>query len=145
MGRGARGAGELMLGRLNHIAIVVPDIEAARILYQEGLGADVSPVEDFGEHGVRVVFINLSNSKIELLTPLGENSPIASFLQKNPAGGLHHICLEVSNVAEAMKKASKAGIRLLGDGIPKVGAHGKPVIFIHPKDVHGTLVELEEA
>lgn len=134
----------MMLGRLNHIAIVVPDIEAARLKYKDALGASVSEVEDFPEHGVRVVFVNLSNSKIELLTPLGDSSPVARFLQKNPSGGLHHICLEVANVREAMARAEWAGIRLLGDGVPKVGAHGKDVIFIHPKDMDGTLVELEE-
>lgn len=134
-----------MLGRLNHIAIVVPDLEAARQLYAQGLGAKVSEREDFPEHGVAVVFVELENSKIELLSPLDETSPVANFLQKHPQGGLHHICLEVADIDEAMVRAKKQGVRLLGDGIPKTGAHGKPVIFIHPKDLHGTLVELEEA
>ncbi len=132
-----------MIGRLNHVAIAVPDIAAASALYAGALGADVAPPQDEPAHGVRVVFITLANTKIELLTPLGENSPIAGFLEKNPAGGIHHICYEVVDIHEARAKLVAEGARVLGE--PKIGAHGKPVIFLHPKDFNGTLIELEQA
>ncbi|WP_295882401.1 methylmalonyl-CoA epimerase [uncultured Bartonella sp.] len=130
-------------GRLNHVAIAVPDIEQAAELYRS-VNNDVSPVQDLPEHGVRIVFVELPNTKLELMSPLGENSPIAKFLEKNPKGGLHHICFEVDDILKMRDQLVAEGIRILGDGNPKTGAHGKPVLFIHPKDFDGTLVELEE-
>jgi methylmalonyl-CoA/ethylmalonyl-CoA epimerase len=134
-----------MIGRLNHVAIAVPDIEAAARIYRETLGARVSKVVPQPAHGVSTVFITLPNTKIELLEPLGDASPIAGFLQKNPSGGIHHVCYEVPDIIAARDRLKAAGARVLGDGNPKVGAHGKPVLFLHPKDFNGTLVELEEA
>ncbi len=134
-----------MLGRLNHVAIAVPDLAAASAIYRDTLGARVSPAQALPEHGVTVVFIDTGNTKIELLEPLGEGSPIASFLAKNPAGGMHHICYEVDDIIAAREKLKASGARVLGDGAPKIGAHGKPVLFLHPKDFAGTLVELEQA
>jgi methylmalonyl-CoA/ethylmalonyl-CoA epimerase len=134
-----------MIGRLNHVAIAVPDIEAAARLYRETLGASVSGVEQQPAHGVSTVFITLPNTKIELLEPLGESSPIAAFLARNPSGGIHHVCYEVPDILAARDRLKAAGARVLGDGNPKTGAHGKPVLFLHPKDFNGTLVELEEA
>jgi methylmalonyl-CoA/ethylmalonyl-CoA epimerase len=133
-----------MIGRLNHVAIVVPDLAAATARYAHVLGADVSAAQDLPEHGVTVVFVNLANTKIELMTPFGEGSPIASFLERNPAGGMHHVCYDVPDIGEAVLALKNAGWRVLGDGRPKIGAHGLPVIFIHPKDVDGVLTELEE-
>ena len=133
-----------MIGRLNHVAIAVPDLVAATALYRNALGAQVSEPQAVPEHGVTVVFINLPNTKIELLHPLGENSPIAPFLAKNPSGGIHHICYEVEDIISARDKLKASGARVLGDGEPKIGAHGKPVLFLHPKDFCGTLVELEQ-
>lgn len=133
-----------MIGRLNHVAIAVPDLEAASAMYRDTLGADVSAPQDVVEHGVTVVFVNLPNTKIELLHPLGENSPIAGFLAKNASGGIHHICYEVTDIIAARDKLTAAGARVLGDGNPKIGAHGKPVLFLHPKDFYGTLVEIEQ-
>lgn len=134
-----------MLGRLNHVAIAVPDIASATALYRDTMGAEVSGVEEQPDHGVSIVFITLPNTKIELLEPLGENSPIAKFLEKNPQGGIHHICYEVADIKTARDRLVAEGARILGDGEPKIGAHGKPVLFLHPKDFCGTLVELEEA
>ena len=134
-----------MLDKLNHVAIAVPDLGAAVRLYRKQLGAKVSEALDLPEHGVTTVFVELSNTKIELLHPLGENSPIAGFLKKNPAGGMHHVCYEVENIDAACKKLKQEGLRILGDGKPKTGAHGKPVLFLHPKDACGTLAELEQA
>ena len=134
-----------MIGNLNHVAIAVPDLEAATAKYRDQLGADVSAPQDEPDHGVTVVFVNLPNTKIELLTPLGENSPIQGFLDKNPDGGIHHMCFEVDDVTEASAKLSADGVRVLGGGEPKIGAHGKPVIFLHPKDFCATLIELEDA
>ena len=133
-----------MIGRLNHVAIAVPDLDAAIAQYRDTLGAEVGPPQDEPDHGVRVVFITLPNTKIELLNPLGADSPIAGFLAKNPAGGIHHICYEVDNILAARDRLSAQGARVLGSGEPKIGAHGKPVLFLHPKDFNGTLVELEE-
>ncbi len=133
-----------MIGRLNHVAIAVPDIEAAAAQYRGTLGANVRPVQDEPAHGVRVVFIELPNTKIELLTPLGEASPIAGFLDKNPSGGIHHICYEVDDILAARDHLQASGARVLGDGTPKIGAHGKAVLFLHPKDFNGCLVELEQ-
>ena len=133
-----------MIGRLNHVAIAVPDLEAAAAQYRATLGADVGPPQDEPDHGVTVVFITLPNTKIELLNPLGADSPIAGFLAKNPAGGIHHICYEVDDILAARDRLSAQGARVLGSGEPKIGAHGKPVLFLHPKDFNGTLVELEE-
>ena len=133
-----------MIGRLNHVAIAVPDLQAASALYRDSLGAIVSEPVDQPEHGVTTVFIDLPNSKIELLLPLGEASPIARFLERNPAGGIHHICYEVADIRAARDRLTADGHRILGDGEPKIGAHGKPVLFLHPKDFLGTLVELEE-
>jgi methylmalonyl-CoA/ethylmalonyl-CoA epimerase len=133
-----------MIGNLNHVAIAVPDIDAAAAQYRGTLGASVRPPQDEPDHGVRVVFIDLPNTKIELLTPLGEDSPIAGFLQKNPAGGIHHICYEVADILAARDHLIASGARVLGDGTPKIGAHGKPVLFLHPKDFNGCLVELEQ-
>jgi methylmalonyl-CoA/ethylmalonyl-CoA epimerase len=134
-----------MIGRLNHVAIVVPDLEAAVAVYRDMLGAKVSETEDQPEHGVTTVFIELPNTKIELLGRLGDNSPIAGFLERNPAGGIHHLCYEVENIMDARDRLIAQGARILGDGEPKIGAHGKPVLFLHPKDFCGTLVELEQA
>ena len=133
-----------MIGRLNHVAIAVPDLTAACTMYRETLGATVSAPQDVPEHGVTVVFITLPNTKIELLYPLGENSPIAAFLAKNASGGIHHICYEVEDILSARDQLKAKGARVLGDGEPKIGAHGKPVLFLHPKDFCGTLVELEQ-
>ncbi len=133
-----------MIGKLNHVAIAVPDLEAASNLYRTVLGANVSAPQAVPEHGVTVVFITLPNTKIELLHPLGENSPIAPFLAKNPSGGMHHICFEVEDIIAARDKLKAEGARVLGDGEPKIGAHGKPVLFLHPKDFCGTLVEIEQ-
>ena len=133
-----------MIGRLNHVAIAVPDLEAASAQYRDALGADVGAPQDEPDHGVTVVFITLPNTKIELLYPLGENSPIAGFLEKNPSGGIHHVCYEVDDIMAAAEKLTATGARVLGDGNPKIGAHGKPVLFLHPKDFNGCLIELEE-
>ncbi len=133
-----------MLGRLNHVAIAVPDLAAASAIYRDTLGADVSDPQALPEHGVTVVFINTGNTKIELLEPLGEASPIAAFLAKNPDGGMHHVCYEVDDILSARDRLIEKGARVLGTGEPKTGAHGKPVLFLHPKDFVGTLVELEE-
>ncbi|WP_182419830.1 methylmalonyl-CoA epimerase [Bartonella sp. HY038] len=131
-------------GRLNHVAIAVPNLEQAAKRYQM-LGAEVSSIEDLPEHGVSVVFITFENSKIELLYPLGEHSPIAGFLAKNPNGGVHHICFEVDDIVAMRDKLKANNFRILGDGTPKIGAHGKPVLFIHPKDFDGSLIEIEQA
>ncbi|MBL1420283.1 MAG: methylmalonyl-CoA epimerase [Alphaproteobacteria bacterium] len=133
-----------MIGKLNHVAIAVANLDEAVKTYSQSLGAKVSPPQDLPEHGVRVVFVELPNSKIELLSPLGAESPITAFLAKNPVGGMHHICYEVDNIATAITKLQADGVRILGDGKPKIGAHGKPVIFMHPKDMGGVLIELEE-
>ena len=132
-----------MIGRLNHIAIAVPDLAAATAIYAETLGASVAAPQDEPAHGVTVVFITLPNTKIELLSPLGANSPIAAYLAKNPAGGIHHICYEVADILAARDQLLAKGARVLGE--PKTGAHGKPVLFLHPKDFTGTLIELEQA
>ncbi|MGB1149714.1 MAG: methylmalonyl-CoA epimerase, partial [Alphaproteobacteria bacterium] len=132
-----------MLGRLNHVAIAVPDLAAAAEVYAGTLGAEVSAPQPLPEHGVTVVFVTLPNTKIELLEPLGEDSPIARFLEKNPAGGMHHLCYEVEDIGAARDRLLAVGARVLGDGEPKIGAHGKPVLFLHPKDFSGTLIELE--
>lgn len=134
-----------MIGRLNHVAIAVPDLEAARALYRDTLGARVSAIVDQPEHGVRTVFVELPNTKVELLGVLGERSPIAAFLERNPAGGIHHLCFEVDDILAARDRLKAQGARVLGDGEPKIGAHGKPVLFLHPKDFCGTLIELEQA
>jgi methylmalonyl-CoA/ethylmalonyl-CoA epimerase len=134
-----------MIGRLNHVAIAVRDIEAASRTYRDTLGAEVSAPEAIAEHGVTVVFITLPNTKIELLEPLGSDSPIARFLERNPDGGIHHVCYEVDDILAARDQLKANGARVLGDGEPKIGAHGKPVLFLHPKDFCGTLVELEQA
>ncbi len=133
-----------MIGRLNHVAIAVPDLEAAAAQYRDTLGAKVNAPQDEPDHGVTVVFIELPNTKIELLYPLGENSPIRGFLDKNPAGGIHHVCYEVEDILAARDKLKAEGARVLGDGEPKIGAHGNPVLFLHPKDFNGCLVELEQ-
>ncbi|WP_136657028.1 methylmalonyl-CoA epimerase [Nitratireductor sp. XY-223] len=133
-----------MIGRLNHVAIAVPDLEAATAQYRDTLGASVSQPQALAEHGVTVVFVELGNTKVELLEPLGENSPIGAFLEKNPSGGMHHICYEVDDIIAARERLKAGGARVLGDGEPKIGAHGKPVLFLHPKDFCGTLVELEQ-
>ncbi|KQS71688.1 methylmalonyl-CoA epimerase [Rhizobium sp. Leaf371] len=133
-----------MLGSLNHVAIAVPDLTAAIAVYEK-LGATISAPQELPEHGVTVVFIQLPNTKIELLHPLGETSPIAAFLAKNPAGGIHHLCFEVPDIGEARDRVIENGIRVLGTGEPTIGAHGLPVLFVHPKDMFGTLVELELA
>jgi methylmalonyl-CoA/ethylmalonyl-CoA epimerase len=134
-----------MIGRLNHVAIAVPDIAAASAVYRDTLGAKVSAPVAQPDHGVTTVFVDLENTKIELLEPLGEGSPIAAFLERNAAGGIHHVCYEVDDISAARDRLTAAGARVLGDGSPKIGAHGKPVLFLHPKDFCGTLVELEEA
>jgi len=133
-----------MIGRLNHVAIAVPDLDAATATYRDTLGAAVSAPQDLPEHGVTVVFVELPNTKIELLHPLGTGSPIAGFLEKNTAGGIHHVCYEVDDILAARDRLKADGARVLGDGEPKIGAHGKPVLFLHPKDFTGTLVELEQ-
>jgi methylmalonyl-CoA/ethylmalonyl-CoA epimerase len=134
-----------MIGRLNHVAIVVPDLAAAARLYREALGARVSEPQKLPAHGVTVVFVELPNAKIELLEPLGQNSPVQGFLDRNPAGGMHHVCCEVDDIINARDRLRAAGARVLGDGEPKIGAHDKPVLFLHPKDFCGTLIELEQA
>ncbi|SHO65210.1 methylmalonyl-CoA epimerase [Pseudoxanthobacter soli DSM 19599] len=134
-----------MIGRLNHVAIAVPDLAAAAALYAGPLGADVSAPEALPEHGVTVVFVRLPNTKIELLAPLGADSPIAGFLAKNPAGGIHHLCFEVDDILAARDRLVAEGARVLGSGEPKTGAHGLPVLFLHPKDFNGTLIEIEQA
>ena len=134
-----------MLGRLNHVAIAVPDLAKGTEVYRSLLGARVTAAKPEPDHGVTVVFVELPNTKIELLEPLGEGSPIAAFLARNPAGGIHHICYEVGDIAAARDKLKATGARVLGDGEPKIGAHGKPVLFLHPKDFNGTLIELEQA
>jgi methylmalonyl-CoA/ethylmalonyl-CoA epimerase len=134
-----------MIGRLNHVAIAVPDLAAAAAQYRDTLGARVGPPQDEPDHGVTVVFVELPNTKIELLHPLGPDSPIAGFLAKNPAGGIHHVCYEVADIAAARDRLIARGARVLGGGEPKIGAHGRPVLFLHPKDFAGTLVELEQA
>ncbi len=133
-----------MIGRLNHVAIVVPDLGQAASIYAELLGADVSAPLDLPEHGVTTVFIELPNTKIELLHPLGDDSPIATFLERNPGGAMHHVCYEVGDIMVARDKLTAAGARVIGDGEPIIGAHGKPVLFLHPKDFCGTLIELEQ-
>ncbi|WP_414471156.1 methylmalonyl-CoA epimerase [Microvirga sp. M2] len=134
-----------MLGRLNHVAIAVRDIAAASRLYRDTLGAQVSEPDALEEHGVTVVFVSLPNTKIELLEPLGGDSPIGRFLERNPDGGIHHICYEVEDILAARDRLVNSGARVLGSGEPKIGAHGKPVLFLHPKDFNGTLIELEQA
>ncbi|MEZ5529894.1 MAG: methylmalonyl-CoA epimerase [Porticoccaceae bacterium] len=133
-----------MIGKLNHVAIVVPDLDKAVATYRDALGAKVSEPLDVVEHGVRVVFVELPNTKVELLLPIGENSPVAKFLEKNADGGMHHICYEVEDIIAARDKLVATGARVLGNGEPKIGAHGKPVLFLHPKDFCGTLVEIEQ-
>jgi methylmalonyl-CoA/ethylmalonyl-CoA epimerase len=133
-----------VIGKLNHIAIVVADLAAAAAQYRDTLGATVSAAHDLPDHGVTTVFVELPNTKIELLHPYGESSPIAAFLAKNPSGGMHHICLEVEDIAAACEQLVGEGARILGSGSPTNGAHGKPVMFLHPKDFNGTLIELEE-
>ena len=133
-----------MIGRLNHVAIVVPDLEEAAALYRETLGATVSDPQPLPEHGVTTVFVELENTRIELLHPLGESSPVNKFLTRNPQGGVHHVCYEVKDIIAARDQLERRGARVLGDGRPKEGAHGKPVLFLHPKDFCGTLIELEE-
>ena len=134
-----------MIGRLNHVAIVVPDLEEAAALYRETLGATVSDPQPLPEHGVTTVFVELENARIELLHPLGEASPVENFLVRNPSGGVHHVCYEVQNIIAARDQLERRGARVLGNGEPKKGAHGKPVLFLHPKDFCGTLIELEES
>ena len=134
-----------MIGRLNHIAVAVPDLEAGAAVYRNLLGAEVSDPVPQPDHGVTVIFVTLPNTKIELLQPLGESSPIAAFLERNPSGGMHHVCYEVDDILAARDHLKAEGARVLGDGEPKTGAHGKPVLFVHPKDFCGTLIELEQA
>ena len=134
-----------MIGRLNHVAIVVPDLAAAAAIYRDTLGATVSQPQDMPEHGVTTVFVELANSKIELLHPLGDESPVTPFLARHPAGGMHHICYEVEDILAARDRLAGRGARILGDGKPRTGAHGKPVLFLHPKDFCGVLIELEQA
>ncbi len=133
-----------MIGRLNHVAIAVPDLMEAAAQYKQMLGASVGEPQDEPDHGVTVIFIELPNTKIELLYPLGKNSPIDAFLEKNPSGGIHHVCYEVQDIIKARDHLSSEGARILGSGEPKIGAHGKPVLFLHPKDFTGTLIELEQ-
>lgn len=133
-----------MIGRLNHVAIVVPDLAAAAARYRDLLGAKVHHPRDLPEHGVTVVFVDLQNTKLELMTPLGADSPIAKFLAEHPNGAMHHICFEVPDLAHAARTLVEGGARILGDGTPKIGAHGLPVLFLHPRDFDGTLIELEE-
>lgn len=134
-----------MIGRFNHVAIAVPDLEAAVAKYRNVLGAKVSEPQDIPEHGVTVVFVDCGNTKVELVRPLGDKSPMVGFLQKNPEGGIHHICYEVQDIIAARDTLKAQGARVLGDGNPRIGAHGNPVLFLHPKDFFGTLVELEQA
>ena len=134
-----------MIGKLNHVAIAVPDLGAAMGLYRDTLGAVVSDAQALPEHGVTVSFVDVDNTRIELLEPLGEGSPIAAFLERNPAGGIHHLCFEVADILAARDRLAGQGARILGDGEPRIGAHGKPVLFLHPKDFCGVLVELEQA
>ena len=134
-----------MIGRLNHVAIATADLDKSAALYRQSLGAKVSPPQAIPEHGVTVVFVEAANTKIELLQPLGANSPIAKFLEKNPDGGMHHLCFEVDDILSARDTLKATGARVLGDGNPRIGAHGKPVLFLHPKDFGGTLIELEQA
>ncbi len=133
-----------MIGKLNHVAIVVPDLAAATALYRDTLGAKVMPPHALPEHGVTVVFVELGNTRVELLEPLGAESPVRNFLARNPDGGMHHVCYEVANIRQARDRLRASGARVLGGGEPKIGAHGKPVLFLHPKDFCGTLIELEE-
>ena len=133
-----------MIGRLNHVAIAVPDLEAAADQYRSALGASVGAPQDEPDHGVTVIFIELPNTKIELLYPLGDDSPINGFLEKIPSGGIHHVCYEVADIIAARDHLKASGLRVLGDGEPRSGAHGKPVLFLHPKDMNGTLTELEQ-
>ena len=133
-----------MIGRLNHVAIVVPDLAAATAIYAQMLGATVSDPVALPEHGVTTVFVTLPNTKVELLEPLGDSSPVASFLQRSPNGGMHHVCYEVADISAAARALEASGARVLGDGKPRIGAHGKPVLFLHPKDFCGTLIELEQ-
>ena len=133
-----------MLGRVNHIALAVPNLDAAIARYRDSLGVIISVAQTLPEHGVTVVFVELPNTKVELLEPLGEGSPITAFLEKSPAGGMHHICYEVADLLAARDQLVASGARVLGNGDPKIGAHGKPVLFLHPKDFFGTLIELEQ-
>lgn len=133
-----------MIGRLNHIAIAVPDLDAATAIYRDTLGGAVSQPLDQPDHGVTVVFVDLPNTRVELLQPLGKASPIANFLERNPSGGIHHVCYEVADIRAARDRLTAEGARVLGDGEPRTGAHGNPVLFLHPKDFCGTLIELEE-
>ncbi|SMQ85586.1 methylmalonyl-CoA epimerase [Devosia lucknowensis] len=133
-----------MIGRVNHIALAVPDLAAAAAAYRDQLGASVGAPQALPQHGVTVIFIDTGNTKVELLEPLGDNSPIAAFLEKNPSGGMHHVCYEVADIADAIASLQASGARVLGDGTPKTGAHGNPVVFLHPKDFAGTLIELEQ-
>ena len=133
-----------MIGRLNHVAIVVPDLDAATALYRDTLGATVSEAQTLQDHGVTTVFVDLDNTRIELLHPLGDDSPIGRFLERHPDGGMHHVCYEVDDIRAARDQLKAQGGRVLGDGEPRIGAHGKPVLFLHPKDFCGTLVELEQ-
>jgi methylmalonyl-CoA/ethylmalonyl-CoA epimerase len=142
--RGAMAYGVKMIGRLNHVALAVPDLGKAAATYRDALGAQISAPLALPEHGVTTVFVNLPNTKIELLEPLGEDSPIAKFLERNPDGGMHHVCYEVEDIRAAHDRLVKEGARVLGGGEPKIGAHGKPVLFLHPKDFFGTLVEIEQ-
>jgi len=134
-----------MIGRLNHVAIAVRDLASASARYRDGLGAEVSAPQALPAHGVTVVFVDLNNTKVELLEPLGDRSPIAKFLERNPDGGMHHVCFEVDDILSARDRLAAEGARILGDGAPKMGAHGKPVLFLHPKDFDGALIELEQA
>ena len=133
-----------MLKRFNHVAIVVPDLDDAARKYKDVLNASVSDVHDYAEHGVSVVFVDLGNTKIELMQPYGENSPIKNFLKKHTGGAIHHICIEVADINQACENLKSKNIRILGDGVPRIGAHNKPVVFLHPKDFYGTLIELEQ-
>ena len=133
-----------MIGRINHIAIAVPDLASAAARWRAGLGAECSAPQDLPEHGVRIIFVSQPNGKVELMEPLGKTSPIAGFLAKNPDGGMHHICYEVADIRAVRDRLVAGGARMLGDGEPKIGAHGNPVLFLHPKDFCGTLIELEE-
>jgi len=135
---------EAMIGKLNHVAIVVPDLEAASVLYRDTLGATVRAPQALPEHGVTVAFVELGNTRVELLEPLGEDSSVRGFLVRHPEGGMHHVCYEVADIGAARDRLREAGARVLGDGEPRIGAHGKPVLFLHPKDFCGTLIELEE-
>ena len=134
-----------MIGKLNHVAIAVPDLAAASASYRDTLGAKISEPLDLPSHGVTTIFVELENTKLELLHPLGDESPIAKFLERNPGGGIHHICYEVADIYAARDKLESDGMRVLGDGEPSIGAHDKPVLFLHPKDFNGTLIELEQA